>query len=231
MLRAEGISRRFFRKSKMRNFFLAVRETDFSLPPASLTEITGRSGSGKSTLLNMLAGLLQPTTGTVLLDGIDLYQMEDAVRSQLRNRQIGVIPQGHSGLHSLTVLENVMLPCLMYTDSQTTVDEEEIAARALELLDKVGIAPLKDAYPNELSGGETRRLSIARALIRAPEILLADEPTGDLDDENTVSVLRLFREEADRGTAVLLVTHERDAASYADTVYRMSDGALTMESG
>ena len=231
MLRAETISRRFFRKSKTRNFFFALKDTDFTLHPASLTEVTGRSGSGKSTLLNILAGLLQPTTGTVFLDGIDLYKMEDEVRSQLRNRQIGVIPQGHSGLHSLTVLENVILPCLMYVEGGRAADAGEFADRAMELLELVGIAHLRDAYPNELSGGETRRLSIARALIRAPEILLADEPTGDLDDENTAAVLRLLRREADRGTAVLLVTHEREAAVYADTIYRMADGVLTLERG
>lgn len=231
MLRAETISRRFFRKTKMRNFFFALKETDFTLPPASLTEVTGRSGSGKSTLLNILAGLLEPTTGAVFLDGIDLYQMEDEVRSQLRNRQIGVIPQGHSGLHSLTVLENVALPCLMYPEGRQTADMGQFTDQAMELLELVGIAHLRDAYPNELSGGETRRLSIARALIRAPEILLADEPTGDLDDENTAAVLRLLRREADRGTAVLLVTHEREAAIYADTVYRMTDGVLVKERG
>ena len=131
MLRAEGISRRFFRKTKTRSFFFALKETDFTLPPASLTEVTGRSGSGKSTLLNVLAGLLEPTTGTVLLDGIDLYKMEDEVRSQLRNRQIGVIPQGHSGLHSLTVLENVILPCLMYTEGRHSAEAADFVDRAM----------------------------------------------------------------------------------------------------
>lgn len=134
-------------------------------------------------------------------------------------RSIGVIPQGHTGLRSLTVLENVMLPFLLYG---TPVPEKE----AMESLEKVGIAQLRDAFPGELSGGEMRRLSIARALIRKPKILLADEPTGDLDDENTRAVLELLRREADAGAAVLLVTHEREAAAWADRVFRMEKGAL-----
>lgn len=220
-LRAEGVSRRYFRQGKSRNFFFAVQEIELILPAGRLTEITGRSGSGKSTLLNMLAGLLEPTAGKVLLDDTDIYALEDAERSRLRNRSIGVIPQGQTGLHSLTVLENVKLPSLMYEKTACT-DEW-----ALALLERVGIAHLRDVYPNELSGGEMRRLAIARALVMRPGILLADEPTGDLDDENTGTVLSLLRSCADEGMAVLLVTHEREAAAYADAVYKMSDGVLT----
>ena len=220
VLKAEGISRRFMRQMKRSNFFLAVKETDFVLEPGRLTEITGRSGSGKSTFLNILAGLLEPTTGKVLLDDVDLYQLEDEERSRIRNRSIGVIPQGQTGLRSLMVLENVKLPCLMYGETDG-VDE-----LARSLLERVGIADLSNVYPNELSGGEMRRLAIARALIRSPGVLLADEPTGDLDDVNTQTVLDLLRASADEGMAVLLVTHEREAAAYADHIYRMADGVL-----
>lgn len=223
MLRAEKISRRYFRQGKGRNFFFAVQETDFALTAGQLTEITGRSGSGKSTMLNMLAGLLEPTTGRVFLGGTDIYALDDAERSKLRNRSIGVIPQGQTGLHSLTVLENVKLPSFMYA-KEPCADEH-----ALELLEKVGIAHLAGVYPNELSGGEMRRLAIARALVMRPEVLLADEPTGDLDDENTTAVLELLRRCADEGMAVLLVTHEREAAAYADAVYKMSEGVLAAD--
>ena len=219
-LRAENVSRRFFRNSQQTNYFYAVKDVDLLLKSGSLTEITGRSGSGKSTLLNILAGLLEPTEGHVYLDRIDLYSMTDGPRSELRSRCMGIVPQGQTGLHSLTVLENVKLPCLLYGEK---VSDEY----AMELLEKVGIADLKDVYPNELSGGEMRRLAIARALIKKPAILLADEPTGDLDDENTHRVLRLLRQAADEGTAVLLVTHEREAAAYADQLYRMDGGILT----
>lgn len=221
-LKAEGVSRQYFRKSKLSNVFLAVKETNLALPAGRLTEITGRSGSGKSTLLHMLAGLLAPTTGRVLLGGTDLYALDDAERSMLRNKSVGVIPQGQTALRSLTVLENVKLPYTMYGD-------EAADDTTLELLERVGLAALRDAYPNELSGGELRRLAIARALLRKPTVMLADEPTSNLDDENTHAVLRLLRQYADEGAAVLLVTHEREAAEYADRVYRMSDGALMAE--
>ena len=218
-LKAEGVSRRYFRQSKLSNVFLAVKETSLILPAGQLTEITGRSGSGKSTLLHMLAGLLTPTTGRVLLGSTDLYALDDTERSKLRNKSIGVIPQGQTALRSLTVLENVKLPCVMYGDEVT--DDT-----ALELLERVGLAALRYAWPNELSGGELRRLAIARALLRKTAVLLADEPTGSLDDKNTHAVLRLLRQCADKGAAVLLVTHEREAAEYADRMLCMSDGNI-----
>ena len=219
MLRAEHVSRRYFRQAKGSNVFFAVKEATLALPAGKLIEITGRSGSGNSTLLHMLAGLLTPTAGRVLLDDTDLYALDDEARSRLRNERIGVIPQGQTALRSLTVLENVKLPCAMYGDEAS--DEF-----ALALLERVGVAHLRDSYPNELSGGELRRLAIARSLIRKPDVVLADEPTGDLDDENTRAVLSLLRGVADEGAAVLLVTHEREAAAYADQVYRMDNGVL-----
>ena len=222
-LRAESVSRRYFRQGRGRNFFFAVQGASLALESGSLTEITGRSGSGKSTLLNLLAGLLEPTEGKVFLDDIDLYALEDGPRSRLRSARIGVIPQGQTGLQSLTVLENVLLPGLMY--KKTAIADEW----ALALLEKVGVAHLRDAYPNELSGGELRRLAIARALVMRPGVLLADEPTGDLDDENTRAILGLLRSSADEGMAVLLVTHEKEAAAYADRLLRMDTGVLTPE--
>ena len=218
VLKAEHVSRRFFRQRKGSNVFYAVKDVTL-LPAGTLTELTGRSGSGKSTLLNLLAGLLEPTEGKVFLDGEDLYALPDASRSRTRNEKLGVIPQGQSALHTLTVLENVLLPGLMYGNA---CSEE----RGMELLEQVGIAQLRNAYPGELSGGEQRRLAIARALALRPGVLLADEPTGDLDDENTQTVLSLLRRSADEGLAVLLVTHEREAARYVDRHYRMDGGML-----
>ena len=220
ILRSENVGRRYFRQGKGSNVFFAVRNADLILAPGSLTEITGRSGSGKSTLLNMLAGLLEPTEGRVLLDDRDLYVLPDRERSRLRNSCFGIIPQGQTGLASLTVLENVLLPGQMYAPPP------EAETRAAELLEKVGIAHLAEVYPGELSGGEMRRMSIARALLMCPGVLLADEPTGDLDDENTKTVLSLLRQSADDGLAVLLVTHEKEAADYADRHYRMDSGSL-----
>ena len=219
-LKAEGVSHRFFRETKNSNFFYAVKKTDFELKAGTLTEITGRSGSGKTTFPNILSGLLKPTEGKVLLDGRDIYSLDDTRCSILRNRSFGVIPQGQTAVSSLSVLENVLLPWRLYEKS--AAPEE----RAEELLQRVGISELRDARPKELSGGELRRLSIARALIIDPDIIFADEPTGDLDDENTIEVLKLLKRSAEEGKAVLLVTHENEAEKYADRIYRMNNGEL-----
>ena len=223
-LRAEKISRDFLRPSAPQGFFMAVEETDFSLRAGALIAITGRSGSGKSTLLKMLAGLMEPGTGRVLLDDTDIYRLEEAELARLRNRQIGLAPQTLMALSSLTVQENVLLPCSLYGEAQ------EAEPRALQLMERLGIAHLKSADPAELSGGELRRLTLARALVRDAAVLLLDEPTGDLDDENTRLVFALLREEAAHGRAVLVVTHEREAADYADRLYRMEAGKLELSS-
>lgn len=219
LLEAKGVRKQFFRKGRTsaRNFD-AVAGVDLQLARGQLVELTGRSGSGKSTLLNMMAGLLEPTEGQVLFDGQDLYALDDERLSRLRNAHFGMIPQGQSALPTLSVVQNVMIAHCMYRA------DDEAEARAFELLERLGIADLADAFPNELSGGELRRMAIARALAVSPDVLFADEPTGDLDDENTAAVLRVLRDAADAGAAVLLVTHEQAAEAYADCVIRMEAG-------
>ena len=219
-LTAQSIKKDFPRKSKSSNYFTAVQTLDFEMESGKVVEITGRSGSGKSTLLNMLAGMLTPTAGKVLLDDIDLYALDEKALARLRNEKIGLIPQGHTALLSLTVLENVLLPAILY--SRETPPEE----RARKLLTDVGLGALMDARPNELSGGELRRMAIARAMLMQPDILLADEPTAGLDSENTIGALSLLRSAADNGASVLLVTHESEAAEFADEVYVMENGKL-----
>lgn len=216
---ATGLKKEFLRNGRGTNIFTAVEACDFTLR-SGLTMLTGRSGSGKSTLLSMLSGLLTPTAGTVSFNGTDLYSLSDEELSRLRNEHFGFVPQGQSAVGSLTVRENIELPCTLFKK------DDGARERADALMQRMGIFDLRDAMPNELSGGELRRMAIARALIREPEILFADEPTGDLDDENTTLVLQLLRETADRGAAVFLVTHEDDAASYADQSYRMADGGI-----
>ena len=224
ILKAEKLSKEFIRESRGTNRFPAVKETDMAISSGELIVIMGRSGSGKTTLLNMLAGLLTPTSGRVLLDGTDIYTLGDRELSKLRNRNIGYIPQGQTAIHSLNVLENVLLPYTLYKESGC----EQYAQELLTELDIIG---LKSAMPSELSGGELRRMSIARALARRPEIVLADEPTGDLDDENTAIVFGFLKKIAADGAAVIVVTHENEAEKYAGRVFRMDGGVLSETSG
>ena len=168
-----------------------------------------------------MGGLLPPVTGKVFVGATDLYALPEDARAELRSSSLGIVPQQLMSLRALTVRENVLLSALLYGR------EQGVSAHADALMERLGIAPLAHVYPSELSGGELRRMMIARALAGTPQILLLDEPTGDLDAENTRRVLELVRETADAGTAVLLVTHERAAASYADVCYTMAEGRLT----
>ena len=220
-LRAENISQDFLRDSAREGYIVAVAEMDLCLSSGTVTAVMGRSGSGKSTLLHILGGLLPPVTGKVFVGATDLYALPEDARAELRSSSLGIVPQQLMSLRALTVRENVLLSALLYGR------EQGVSAHADALMERLGIASLAHVYPSELSGGELRRMMIARALAGTPQILLLDEPTGDLDAENTRRVLELVRETADAGTAVLLVTHEREAASYADVCYTMAEGRLT----
>lgn len=220
MLKAVNLSMRYFRKTGQANHFFAVKNVNLTLCPGEVTLLMGRSGSGKTTLLNMLAGLLKPAEGEVWLDETNMYALPDGALSRLRNAKFGVIPQGRSAVDTLTVLENVLLPQQMRGEKGDVND-------ALRRLDALGIADLRNARPAELSGGELRRMAIARALAGNPEIILADEPTGDLDDENTTAVLALLRKSAvEDGKTVMLVTHDSEALPFGNRIYRMESGSL-----
>lgn len=220
IIEATGLTKEFARARGGKRLFTAVHPLDIGLEERQLTLVSGHSGSGKSTLANMLAGILTPTAGHVRLDGTDLYSLHDEELSRLRNERIGLIPQGHTALRALTVLDNVLLPSILYAKAEAPVD------RARELLAAVGLDDLADAAPTELSGGELRRMAIARALLMDPAIVLADEPTAGLDSANATAVLTLLRDAADRGTAVLVVSHEAEAQRFADRSYVMEDGHL-----
>ena len=220
ILEATGLSKEFARARGGRRVFTAVHPLDIGLDEGQLTVISGHSGSGKSTLLTMLAGILTPTAGHVRVEGTDLYSLRDEERSRLRNARIGLVPQGNTALRALSVLDNVLLPSILYAT------DEAPAGRARELLDAVGLTDLADAKPTELSGGELRRMAIARALLMEPSIVLADEPTAGLDSANATAVLTLLRDAANAGAAVLVVSHETEARHFADRSYTMEDGHL-----
>ena len=220
MIIAENISRTFLRQSSTTNIFYAVTDASIEIAPGKIIEIIGKSGSGKSTFLNMLAGLLTPSKGKVLFNDQELYMLSEDKRAEIRNQYIGFIPQGQSAINSLSVKENIELPLLMYRKQP---DEDYLN----NLMQTLEIDRLKDIYPNELSGGELRRMAVARAMAIKPKVILADEPTGDLDDENTNRVLEMFKQAALNGSAVLIVTHDRAVDKYADEIYIMNNSHLT----
>ena len=221
LMKAENISKRYFRKTGGANYFLAVKPLRLALSAGETAVLMGRSGSGKTTLLNMLCGLLSPTEGEVWIDDTSLYSLDDKALSRLRSERIGVVPQGRSAIDTLTVLENILLPAKLYGRALPVSD-------AKQWMEHLGIAHLRDARPVELSGGELRRMAIVRALAQSPDYLFADEPTGDLDDENTGLVLSTLRDYAhERNKAVFIVTHESNAMEYADRSFRMDGGQLS----
>jgi putative ABC transport system ATP-binding protein len=201
--------------------FNAVNNVSLNVEAGDFISITGRSGSGKSTLLNMSAGLLKPTKGKVSFKGNDIAAFSDNEISLFRNENIGYVPQGQSLLSNITVLENVCLPWFLFKR------EGDPAEYALNLLEKMGIAHLAASYPRELSGGEMRRVAIARALVNKAPLLIADEPTSDLDVETTAEIMKLFSAIAREGTAVLIVTHELDTSHYGNKKYSMNAGNLS----
>ena len=202
--------------------FNAVRNINLTVDDSDFISILGRSGSGKSTLLNLIAGLLRPTSGSVMIKGRDISRLSDKEISHIRNSDIGYVPQGHSLLGNLTILENVVLPYTLF--KREAGDARE---RARSLLDSVGIGHLADSMPRRLSGGEQRKAAIARALMNSPSIIIADEPTSDLDIETSMHIMELFRKINGSGTAVLMVTHEEDAADFGKRHFTIDGGVLT----
>ena len=199
-----------------------LKGINLHIDKGEVVSIVGPSGAGKTTLLQIIGTLDRPDAGKVIVDGIDTSQLSSKKLSDFRNQHLGFVFQFHQLLPEFTALENIMIPAFIAGKSQ-----KEARQRAKELLEFMGLSERAGHKPNELSGGENRRLAIARAMIMRPAVIFADEPTGDLDDENTKTVFELLKKTAKSGTAVLLVTHENDAAEYADRAYRMNGGVLT----
>lgn len=220
VLVVSDLTRQFVRRGVP---FDAVSHANLTMHAGEFVAIVGRSGNGKSTLINMIAGLVKPTSGTVEVCGRNVAALNDRELSTLRNQTIGFITQSHTLLANLTVLDNLMLP--------TSINKNDASEQqAIDMLECLGVGDLALSYPRELSGGEMRRVSIARALMNHPTLLIADEPTGDLDQESTDIVMALLRETADAGTAVLVVTHDPDVMKAADKVLAMDAGVLTEQS-
>src|SRR6516165_12662361 len=201
----------------------AVRDISLALEAGQFLAVVGRSGSGKSTLLALLGGLCRPTFGTVLLSGVDLWTRTEAERAAFRSREVGLVFQFASLLPTLRVVDNVALPALI----GGTGEDHAAYRRSMELLARVGLGDRADAYPSELSGGEQRRAALARAIVNAPPILLADEPTSDLDEGSEAEVLDLLQEIRRRDrVALVLVTHDPGIARQADRVVELRDGSI-----
>lgn len=218
LLEISQLSKRYKRGDKT---FAAVDNVDLSISRGDFVSIIGRSGSGKSTLLNMIAGLSIPTSGRIMLERTDMYGLKDRQISELRNARLGYIPQGTGALSNLTVFDNVRLPYFL------SKRQGDASGRAAFLLEEVGITPLADMLPAQLSGGELRRVLIARALMNEPDILIADEPTSDLDIETTKEIMALFSRINTNGTTILVVTHELDTLEFGNRVLTMLSGRLS----
>jgi putative ABC transport system ATP-binding protein len=198
-----------------------LHEINFALRPRESVAIVGASGSGKSTLLSIVAGLDVPSSGTVRLAGVDLFQLDEDARAAVRSTQVGFVFQSFQLLGNLTALENVMLPLelLGRTDARAT---------ATEMLRRVGLAERLGHYPKVLSGGEQQRVALARAFVVRPAVLLADEPTGSLDFATGATVMELmFELNREAGTTLVLVTHDREIAARCERQLRMEAGRLT----
>jgi putative ABC transport system ATP-binding protein len=203
---------------------LALRGVDLDIRQGELVTLMGPSGCGKSTLLHLLGGLDRPTAGSIALGETQVEALSEAESAVLRRREIGFVFQFFNLVQTLTVAENVDLPALLVGTSR-----KEARRRREELLDRLGVSVRADALPSRLSGGQQQRVALARALVNRPRLLLADEPTGNLDSESAREVVALLRELANEGQTVLLATHDPRVAASADRVLQLRNGLLVEE--
>jgi putative ABC transport system ATP-binding protein len=199
----------------------ALRSVSFTIKRNEYIAIMGPSGSGKSTLMNIIGCLDTPTSGQYFLNGTDVSTMDDNQLAEVRNKEIGFVFQTFNLLPRYTAVENVMLP-LIYSG----IHKIERQERAIEALENVGLGDRMHHKPNELSGGQRQRVAVARALINKPSLILADEPTGNLDSKTSVDIMNLFSEIHEKGNTIVLVTHEEDIARHAHRIIRLRDGNI-----
>lgn len=217
MIEVKNLTKKFTRNSTE---FDAVHDVSLEVKSGEFAAIIGHSGSGKTTLFNMIAGLISPTSGKVFIDGEEITVMEENEKAVFRNNNMGYVLQGQSLLSNFTILDNICMPAYL------SPDVDDFKDRALELLKQIGLEEFANEYPSNLSGGEIRRVSIVRAMINNPKVIVADEPTSNLDPENSKKVMQMLSDISKSGTTVLLSTHELEYLSYVDTVFKMEHGVL-----
>lgn len=204
--------------------FQALKDVSLKINSRQLIAITGKSGSGKSTLLNVITGIDRPTEGTVVINGIRVDKLSESELAAWRGKNVGVVFQFFQLLPTLTILENVMLPM----DFCNTYPKKDRRARALSLLEMVNIKEQADKFPSTLSGGQQQRVAIARALANDPPLIVADEPTGNLDSQTATAIFELFAKLTRSGKTVVVVTHEREFSSYFENTINIADGVITI---
>jgi putative ABC transport system ATP-binding protein len=218
MVEVKNVTKRFAGKRVVH----AVRGVSFRIEKGEMVATVGPSGCGKSTLLNIIGGLDRPSEGNVVIDGLELSSLEDDALTRLRREKIGFVFQFFNLLPMLTAAENVALPLHL-----AGISRKEAKTRASAILGTVGLRDRQDHLPDELSGGEQQRVAMARALVLNPPLILADEPTGNLDSQNGQEVLELFKKlQSQLGTTVIMVTHDARAAAFCDRILTMQDGRM-----
>lgn len=200
--------------------FFAIDNVSFDVNEKDFINIIGKSGSGKTTLLTLLSAIIEPTSGDIFVEGKNLSKMDDEEKSGYRNEFIGYVPQSLGTLPTLNVLDNVRLPYFFKKREGNGVE------RARMLLDMCGILDLENDFCKNLSGGELKRVLIARALMNEPKILIADEPTSDLDSKTTIEIMNMLKEINEKGTTIIIVTHDNDLLKYGSRLLEMTDGKL-----
>jgi putative ABC transport system ATP-binding protein len=204
----------------------AVRGVSLEILPGEFVAIMGSSGSGKSTMMNMIGALDHPTGGHYWLDGIDVSTLDRDALADVRNEKIGFVFQGFNLLSRTTALENVEMPMLYHRQRIRSQEQHERAMHSLEL---VGLGARADHHPNQLSGGQQQRVAIARALVNRPTLLLADEPTGNLDTQTSIEIMGVFQKLNDQGITIIMVTHELDVARYTKRMIILRDGKVVTD--